>query len=75
MYPELMFQILESFTDIKIDSEFRPNPGFLTAEQWRTAFARAGFGRVELAPEIDRIREIYPHFFTGAICGQDAHLG
>lgn len=71
MYPELMFQILESFTSIKIDSEFRPNPGFLTAEQWARAFARAGFGRVEVAPEIDGIREIYSHFFTGAICGQD----
>lgn len=75
MYPELMFQILESFTHIKIDSEFRPNPGFLTAEQWRTAFARAGFGRVEVAPEIDRICEIYPHFFTGTICGQNANSG
>ncbi len=75
MYPELMFQILESFTDIKSDSEFRPNPGFLTAEQWRAAFARAGFGRVEVAPEIDRIREIYPHFFTGAICGQNTNSG
>ncbi|MGH8100983.1 MAG: class I SAM-dependent methyltransferase, partial [Chthoniobacterales bacterium] len=75
MYPELMFQILESFTDIKSDSEFRPNPGFLTAEQWQTAFARAGLGRIEVAPEIDRIREIYPHFFTGAICGQNTNSG
>jgi len=70
MYPELMFQILESFTDIKSDREFRPNPGFLTAEQWRTAFARSGFESVEVAPAIERIREIYPHFFTGAISGQ-----
>jgi SAM-dependent methyltransferase len=75
MYPELMFEILESFTDIKPDSEFRPNPGFLTAEQWRTAFTRAGFDRVEVAPEIDRIREIYSHFFTGAICGQHTRAG
>jgi SAM-dependent methyltransferase len=69
MYPELMFQILGSFTEIKTDPEFRPNPGFLTAEQWRTAFTRSGFDLVEVAPAIKRIREIYPHFFTGAICG------
>jgi SAM-dependent methyltransferase len=69
MYPELMFQILESFSDTKTDPEFRPNPGFLTAEQWRTTFARCGFDRIEVAPAIERIREIYPHFFTGAICG------
>jgi polyketide synthase PksN len=71
MYPELMFQILESFINVQTDPEVRPNPGFLTAEQWRTAFTRAGFQRVEVAPDIDRIREIYPHFFTGAICGQN----
>jgi polyketide synthase PksN len=70
MYPELMFQILDSFTDVEIDPEIRPNPGFLTAEQWRRAFSRAGFPRTEIAPNVARIREIYPHFFTGAICGQ-----
>jgi hypothetical protein len=32
---------------------------------------KAGFARVEIAPDIERIREIYPHFFTGAICGQN----
>jgi SAM-dependent methyltransferase len=71
MYPELMFQILDSFTNVETDPEIRPNPGFLTAEQWRGAFLRAGFTRTEVAPDIERIREIYPHFLTGAICGQN----
>jgi len=71
MYPELMFQILDSFTNVETDPEIRPNAGFLTAEQWRRAFLRAGFPRTEIAPDIERIREIYPHFFTGAICGQN----
>ena len=71
IYPELMFQILESFTNVQTDPDFRPNPGFLTADHWRRAFARAGFERVEVAPDIDRIREICPHFFTGGICGQN----
>ena len=70
MYPELMFQILDSFADVETDPEIRPNPGFLTAEQWRRAFSKAGFTRAEVAPDIEQIREIYPHFFTGAICGQ-----
>ena len=72
IYPELMFQILESFTNVQTDPELRPNPGFLTAEHWRRALTRAGLQRAEVAPNIDRIREIYPHFFTGAICGQNA---
>jgi SAM-dependent methyltransferase len=71
IYPELMFQILESFTDVQTDPEIRPNPGFLTASHWRHAFTRAGFERAEVVPDIDSIREIYPHFFTGAICGQN----
>jgi SAM-dependent methyltransferase len=75
IYPELMFQILESFTNVQTDPEIRPNPGFLTAEHWRRAFTRAGFQRVDIAPNIDRIREIYPHFFTGAICGQNVMPG
>jgi hypothetical protein len=70
MYPEIMFEILDSFTNVKTDPEIRPTPGFLTAEQWRRAFSRAGFPRTELAPDVEGIREIYPHFFTGAICGQ-----
>src|SRR5439155_26299178 len=70
MYPELVFQILDSFTDVDIDPEFRPNPGFLTADHWRHGFRRAGFEHTEVKPELDGIREIYPHFFTGAICGQ-----
>jgi SAM-dependent methyltransferase len=71
IYPELMFQILESFTGVQTDPEFRPNPGFLTAEQWRGAFSRAGFNRIEVLPEVDKIREIYRHFFSGAICGRN----
>jgi SAM-dependent methyltransferase len=71
IYPELMFQILESFTEVQTDPEFRPNSGFLTANHWRTAFTRAGFQGVEVAPDIDAIREVYPHFFTGAICAQN----
>jgi len=70
IYPELMFQILQSFTDVETDPEIRTNPGFLTAAQWLLAVARAGFMNTEVAPDIERIREVYPHFFTGAICGQ-----
>ena len=72
IYPELMFQILDSFTNVQTDPEIRPNPGFLTAEQWRRAFSRAGFNRARVAPDIDRIREIFPHFFTAAIYGQNS---
>lgn len=69
IYPELMFQILDSFVAVRTDPQFRPNPGFLTGEEWRGLFARANFARIAITPEIERVREICPHFFTGAICG------
>src|SRR5437764_4659965 len=72
IYPELIFRILDSFTDVNTDPEIRPNPGFLTADQWRRAFTRAGFQRVEITPPIETIREVYSHFFASAICGQRA---
>ena len=36
-------------------------------------FNRTKFGRIisRMTSDIDSIREIYPHFFTGAICGQN----
>ena len=70
IYAELMFQILDSFTDVITDPEVRPNSGFLSTDHWRRAVTRAGFERVEVTPNIDRIRDIYPHFFTGAVCGR-----
>jgi SAM-dependent methyltransferase len=71
IYPELMFQILESFTDVELDPEVRPNPGFLTPEQWRSALTRAGLENLRVQPAIETIRQFYAHFFTGAICGQN----
>src|SRR5947208_14053531 len=70
IYPELMFQILDSFSSVETNPEFRPNPGFLTAEQWRRAFVRADLVHPKVAPNVEAIREIYPHFFTGAKIGR-----
>ncbi len=70
LWAELMFQILDGFISVSTNTEYRPNPGFLTAEQWQMAFARSEFSHVEVTPDHARIREIYPRFFTGAICGR-----
>jgi SAM-dependent methyltransferase len=70
IYPELMFQNLDSFINVHTDPDVRPRPGFLTADQWRHAFHRAGFVQTEVAPDVEQIRMVYPHFFTGAIAGR-----
>jgi SAM-dependent methyltransferase len=69
VYIELVFQLLDSFTHASTDREYRLNPGFLTSEQWRHAFRAAGFEHVEVTPDQERIREVYDHFFVGAVCG------
>jgi SAM-dependent methyltransferase len=69
IYIELVFQLLDSFTQVLTDREYRPNPGFLTSEQWRLALQRAGFGQVQVTPDQERIRRVYSHFFVGAVCG------
>jgi SAM-dependent methyltransferase len=67
---ELPFQLLRSFTDVSLDPETRPSPGFLTAEHWLGAFARAGFTDVATVPDALRLRALYPGFLTAAICGR-----
>jgi SAM-dependent methyltransferase len=70
IYVELIFQLLDSFTEVMLEPEIRPNPGFLTANQWEASFRRSGFNSIEVTPNIEAIRDIYPHFFTAAICGR-----
>ena len=65
MYPELMFQILDSFANVETYPEIRPNPGFMTAEQWRRAFLKSGFTYTDIVPDIERIREFIRIFSPG----------
>ena len=67
---ELVFQQLRSFTEVELDGELRPGHGFLKPENWRRAFAAAGFEDFVVVPELERIRDHYERFFTGAICGR-----
>jgi SAM-dependent methyltransferase len=67
---ELPFQLLARFADVRLDPETRPAPGFLTAEQWLRALARAGFAGVELVPDAVRLRDLYPGFLAAAACGR-----
>jgi SAM-dependent methyltransferase len=64
---EFPFQILASFTDVERDPETRTTHGFLTAEEWLGAVARAGFVDVRIVPDVIRLRAYYPGFFAAAI--------
>src|SRR5439155_19835462 len=47
---ELPFRLLASFPDVDPAPETRAPPGFLAAEEWLGALARAGFTAPEVVP-------------------------
>ena len=67
LYPEFVFNMLATFRAPRLHPDYRPNGGFLTPEQWRTALAAAGFTDVRLLPDVERIREAVPEFSLAAI--------
>lgn len=69
---ELPFQLLAAWRAVRLDPATRPEPGFLTAGQWRAAFARAGFTDVALAPDAGALAALQPNFYATAICGRRA---
>jgi len=66
---DLVFELFRGFTSVELDA-LRPRHGFLTPEQWIRTFAAAGLSEIELVPDLRRIRDVYPRFFAGAICGR-----
>ena len=67
LYPEFVFNLLETFRSPRLHPEYRPNGGFLTPEQWTAALEIAGFGDVRVLPDITRIRKYFPGFYVAAI--------
>ncbi len=67
---ELVFCLLAGFREVATDPDLRPNPGFLTPEQWTHILQHAGFTQVTIVPDLARIREVTPNFLTGAVCGR-----
>jgi SAM-dependent methyltransferase len=66
---EFPFRLLDSFTSVRLNAT-RATPGFLTAEEWQAAFARAGFVEVMLVPDLFRLRAYYPGMLAAAVCGR-----
>jgi SAM-dependent methyltransferase len=67
---EMIFLLLDDFRAVHVDPEVRPAAGFLTPELWVAQLEAAGFSEVELVPDVRVLREYYPRFATGAVCGR-----
>lgn len=67
IYVELVFNFLQNFTGVATDPATRPNHGFLTPENWRSAFRAAGFERPEILPDVEELARHYDAFFVAAV--------
>lgn len=72
IHAELIFDFLDSFTDVLTDPVKRPTHGFLTPSAWRATFEAAGLADVTVLPDVDAIAEVYPDFVVGAIVARAA---
>jgi SAM-dependent methyltransferase len=67
LYPEFVFNLLETFRRPRLHPAYRPNGGFLTPEQWTEGLRAAGFVGVRVLPDIAGIRREFPTFYVAAI--------
>ena len=67
LYPEFVFDLLETFRAPRLHPGYRPNGGFLTPEQWTQGLEAAGFVDVRVLPDIARIREELPYFYAATL--------
>jgi SAM-dependent methyltransferase len=67
IHAEFVFSLAETFRSPRLHPVYRPNGGFLTAEQWRDAMGAAGFADVCFLPDAMEVRNKAPDFFVGAV--------
>jgi SAM-dependent methyltransferase len=67
LYPEFIFNLMETFRAPRLHPAYRPTGGFLTPEQWTLALEAAGFRQVRVLPDVARIRELFPTFYVAAL--------
>lgn len=72
IHAEIIFDFLDSFTDVITDPVKRPTHGFLTPAAWRATFEAAGLADVTVLPDVDAIAEEYPDFVVGAVIARAA---
>ena len=57
---------IKSFTEVRLDSRWRPRHGFLTPEAWEAALTHAGFQDLLSVPPPRPLMDQHPNFNAGA---------
>jgi len=66
LYPEFVFNLMETFRAPRLHPRYRPNGGFLTPAQWTAALEETGFSDVRVFPDIAPILDVFPTFYVAA---------
>jgi SAM-dependent methyltransferase len=70
LYLEFFFTFIRSFTEVRLDPEWRPAHGFLSPEAWEKALRHAGFSTVQFVPPPRPLMDRHPTFnATGITAG------
>ncbi|MGH7308202.1 MAG: class I SAM-dependent methyltransferase [Candidatus Rokuibacteriota bacterium] len=72
IYPEFVFNLMETFRAPRLRPPHRPNGGFLTPEQWTGLVEASGFVDVRFLPDLIRIRDEFPDFYVAAFAATRA---
>src|SRR5262249_43386938 len=67
LYPEFIFNLMETFRAPRLHPHYRPNGGFLTPAQWTAALEAAEFSDVRVFPDIARILDVFPTFYVATL--------
>lgn len=67
LYLEFFFKFIRSFTQVRLDADWRPVHGFLTPEAWVKALRHAGFNEVNLTPPPRPLLDRHPQFNAAGI--------
>ncbi len=70
LFLELIFNILDSYTQVDIDPDYRFSHGFLTFEEWKRALEIAGYAKVEIYDNVCGNSQEKQEIIAGVIVGQ-----
>lgn len=70
VYPEFFFLMLRTYREVKVDTDLRSRPGFLTPEEWARLLRHTGYEDVQVVPNFEPIRQVDPRFYAASIVGQ-----
>jgi len=67
VYAEFIFNLMATFRAPRLHLPWRPNGGFLTADQWTAAVEAAGFTNVRLLPDALELRKHFSNVYVTAV--------